>query len=1027
MDIPKHTNYDAADELNILRQRVAELEQQLSQQQSSSTGSSDASSSSTPPVDATIVRILESISDPLFALDLEWRFVYVNRRFEEVSMRSHKALLGQCIWQVFPEAVETPFYGQYHRAIAEQVAVVVEASQPDEAGNWYEAHAYPHADGLVVYFRNINNRKLIERERDRLLKRANLEVANQLQSRQQIEQLLANLQQKEIALKESEERLQLAVKNSPLTVFTQDQDLHYTWIYNPTFDYPAERVIGQRDEDLVSPADAALLTGIKRRVLETGVGTREEVKLTVQDRSWYYDLTVEPLHDSTGAVVGITCACVDISERKQIEAELERLLISEQAARAEAETARKRLTTVFETSPIGIAFLDHEQRFVSINEALAEINGLSREQHLGRSIAELFGSFDSNIVRVFNQIYATGEPFISPNLPVNVPGRSDRSPGYYNVYYLPTKPTDSPHVEGVLVYVVDVTERVRLERVQHYLSEVSTVLASSLDYQTTLERVAQLTVPELADWCTVHIKEEGTIEQLAIAHIDPAKIEWAKQLREKYPFNPNDPRGAAFTLRTGKSELLSHIPDELLVQAARDPEHLQILREVGFRSVMTVPLRSQEQVWGVISFVSAESGRQYDQHDLLMAEELAQRASLAIDNARLYRLAQRDRAQAEAANRIKDEFLAVLSHELRTPLNPILGWTSLLRSREYDRETLHRALETIERNARLQTQLIEDLLDISRILQGKLRLDVAPVNLATTITAALETVRLSAEAKSIHMQTAIAPGGRAVLGDASRLQQVLWNLLSNAIKFTPQGGRVEIRLEYVDTQALVTVSDTGRGISPDFLPFIFDAFRQADGKITRQFGGLGLGLSIARHLVELHGGSIRAESAGDGQGATFVVKLPLMVESSPLEQNCMDVDQSVDLNGLRILAVDDDVDNLELVTFILEQAGASVTSAKLATEALTILEQPHLFDILVSDIGMPGMDGYTLLQKVRLLPAYQESPIPAIALTAYAAEYDQQQALAAGYQMHIAKPIEPEDLVHAIDQLVPRRNAIPNT
>ncbi|HEY9617759.1 MAG TPA: PAS domain-containing protein, partial [Microcoleaceae cyanobacterium] len=397
---------------------------------------------------------------------------------------------------------------------------------------------------------------------------------------------------------------------------------------------------------------------------------------------------------------------IDITERKQAEHEREQLLERERIARSQAEAAQQQLATLVDTSPIGLALLDAEQRFIAINEALAEINGLPREHHLGKSVSELFSQVDPQIVEVIRQIYATGEPLISPNLSINAPGHDDRRPGYYNVYYLPT--VNAKHqVERLLAYIIDVTERVKLEQAQQFLSEASTVLASSLDYQTTLERVAQLTVPELADWCTVHIVEEDDrIDQIAIAHIDPAKLEWAYQLREKYPLDPNAARGAAFTLRTGQSDFASHIPDELLVQAARDSEHLEILRQVGFSSFMTVPLQTQNRIIGVISFISAESGRRYTATDVQLAEELAHRASLAIENAQLYQAAQRDRAAseaarraAEAANRIKDEFLAVLSHELRSPLNPILGWTKLLRKKQLDAVKTEHALETIERNA----------------------------------------------------------------------------------------------------------------------------------------------------------------------------------------------------------------------------------------------------------------------------------------------------------------------------------------
>jgi len=387
---------------------------------------------------------------------------------------------------------------------------------------------------------------------------------------------------------------------------------------------------------------------------------------------------------------------------------------------------------------------------------------------------------------------------------------------------------------------------------------------------------------------------------------------------------------------------------------------------------------------------------------------------------------QQQTEQAQQANRIKDEFLAVLSHELRSPLNPILGWAKILQTSRQDAAKTQYALETIERNAKLQAQLIEDLLDVSRILQGKLSLNTVPVGLTFTIKAALETVRLAAEAKSIQIQTIFEPNVGQVLGDSGRLQQVVWNLLSNAIKFTPQGGQVEVRLERIENEldthpseyTQISVSDTGMGISADFLPYVFDYFRQADGTTTRRFGGLGLGLAIVRHLVELHGGSVQAASRGEGEGATFTVKFP-PIAAAKLNQadtafhNCSDFN----LNGLQALLVDDDKDSREFIAFLLEQYGAQVTEAESAHEALSTLGQAK-FDLLISDIGMPDMDGYTLIRQIRKQPSDRGGEIPAIALTAYAGEIDQQLALAAGFQQHISKPIELDVLMQTILTIV---------
>ena len=389
---------------------------------------------------------------------------------------------------------------------------------------------------------------------------------------------------------------------------------------------------------------------------------------------------------------------------------------------------------------------------------------------------------------------------------------------------------------------------------------------------------------------------------------------------------------------------------------------------------------------------------------------------------RILQQEQAAREEAENANRIKDEFLAVLSHELRSPLNPILGWSQLLLTGRLNATQTAEALQTIRRNAQLQSQLIEDLLDVSRILRGKLALNVVSVPLAKIITAALETVRLAAEAKNIQIQTVFSPDVLEVSGDAGRLQQIVWNLLSNAVKFTPSGGRVEVRLTQIADQAQIQVCDTGKGISTDFLPYVFDSFRQEDGATTRQFGGLGLGLAIARQLVELHGGSVLVDSAGDGQGATFTIRLPLLKTEGQEKQLNLDSSSiprptSLPLAGLKILVVDDEPDSRDFVIFVLKQAGADTLAMSSAIEALQSIQQAKP-DLLVSDIGMPEMDGYMLIDYIRkqLPPQYRD--LLAIALTAYAGEANERQVLQAGFHQHLAKPIDPSVLVAAVTQLV---------
>ncbi|PSN12807.1 hypothetical protein C7271_23150 [filamentous cyanobacterium CCP5] len=370
--------------------------------------------------------------------------------------------------------------------------------------------------------------------------------------------------------------------------------------------------------------------------------------------------------------------------------------------------------------------------------------------------------------------------------------------------------------------------------------------------------------------------------------------------------------------------------------------------------------------------------------------------------------------EAERANQLKDQFLAVLSHELRSPLNPILGWANLLRSRDFNREVAQRALETIERNAKLQAQMIDDLLDISRILKNKLELSLGPVQLAPIIENALETVRTQAEDKALTLQTHIEETERQMLGDGGRLQQVIWNLLSNAVKFTPRGGQVTLDVSYEPAWAIVQVADTGKGIAVDFLPNVFDHFRQADSLTTQTFGGLGLGLAIAKQIVDMHGGTIQADSPGEGQGATFTVRLPLAGEGQPAPHGLGTPLSDTALEPIHVLVVEDDPDNQELLVCTLEAYGARVTAVASATAAMTALAE-HTPDILIGDIGMADVDGLELIRTIR--GGAQTSQIPAIALTAYVSEADIQRAIAAGYQAHLAKPVEPSKLVSAILQV----------
>jgi len=471
--------------------------------------------------------------------------------------------------------------------------------------------------------------------------------------------------------------------------------------------------------------------------------------------------------------------------------------------------------------------------------------------------------------------------------------------------------------------------------------------------------------------------------------------------------------------------------------AGMPPGHLPV------RSYLAVPVISRTRdVIGGLFFGHPEPGV-FDERTERVVVGVAAQAAVAIDNARLFEAAesaaeerrqllaseQFARAEAERASSMKDEFLATLSHELRTPLGAILGWSHLLRARSMSEGEIHQGLEVIERNARMQTQLIEDLLDMSRITSGKMRLDVQPVDPVAFIEAALETVRPAADAKGIGLSALLDPTAGPIMGDPSRLQQVVWNLLSNAIKFTAKNGRAQILLERVSSHIEITIADTGVGIQPEFLPHVFDRFRQEDASPRRTATGLGLGLSIVKHLVEQHGGSVQATSAGEGRGATFTVRLPLTVV-----QRNEDLGERIhprgprpiapelkppDLAGITVLVVDDQADARDLIQRVLAECGASVLTASTAAEALRTVEAARP-DVLVSDIGMPEVDGYELLRRVRTLGHTRGGRLPAIALTAFARSEDRTRALRAGFLIHVSKPIEPAELIATVASAVGR-------
>jgi hypothetical protein len=630
--------------------------------------------------------------------------------------------------------------------------------------------------------------------------------------------------------------------------------------------------------------------------------------------------------------------------------------------RAEEELRRREqhFRTLAENSPDIVARFDRDFRHLYISPAIERATGIPPERFLGKTKAEIgLGSeFCALWDEQLQQVFDTGQPcFFAFDFP------TPTGIHFYHAFVVPEFASDGT-VESVLGISRDITDYKQQEQ----------ALQKS---ERRLRRLVDANIIGIvfADSERIIEANDAFLEMVGYSReaLETGEITWRKMTPPEYL--KRDEQGI----------------EELLARGACTPFEKEYIRKDGSR----VPI-----------LIGAA----------LIDRQPLQWVCYILDLTQIKQLENQLRQQTkqlERTNRIKDEFLATLSHELRTPLNSILGWSQLLRSSKFDPETTVRALEVIERNAKLQTQLIEDLLDISRIIRGKLKLNINPLDLTIPIKAAIETVHVAAAGKSIEIKTSLDSGIGKVSGDPDRLQQVVWNLLTNAIKFTPAGGKIEVRLERVGDQARIQVSDTGQGIAPDFLPHMFEYFRQADSSITRTQAGLGLGLAIARHLVELHGGTVSAESKGEGKGSTFTVMLPLRKSRAEANEESQSFASYSNLKGTRVLVVDDDRDTREFLTLMLEQYEAVVKAVSSAREALEALE-PFQPDVLVSDIGMPGEDGYTLLRHIR----ERGGDIPAIALTAYAREEDSQQALSAGFQMHLSKPVEVNKLINAIADLI---------
>jgi PAS domain S-box-containing protein len=784
------------------------------------------------------------------------------------------------------------------------------------------------------------------------------------------------------------------------------------------YGYSASEALGQPNR-LIIPADRlAEENDVIRRVLDgQNIPAFETVRVRKDGTRVDVSVTASPIRHPDGRIIGISKISRDITERKR----------GDQVTR-EALEAFRRLAIIVEGSDDAIVTKDLQGIIRSWNPAAERMFGYAADEAIGQSLRMIIPSDRQDEEAGVLDRISRGETVDHYE---TIRRRKDGTDVHISLTVSPIR-DENGVIIGASKIARDISERKRAEEERErehrravFLGQMAETLSESLDYDETLKRVATLAVPAIADWCAVDVlQDDGDLARLAVAHSDPLKIELGKEVRRRYE-DPTAPYSVQQVVRTATPAMIPDVTDEMIVTTARgDQERIGLVRSLGLRSYMCVPLVTSGGAVGALTLATAESGRRYTEDDLRFAQNIASRAALAVENARSYE-------QLRRANRLKDEFLATLSHELRTPLTAILGYARIAIGGIVTGEKLSRALQSIERNATALTQMVEDMLDVSRIVAGKMRLNVQPVEVPFILHEAIETIKPAADAKRIKLQSVIDPQVGPISGDPDRLRQIVWNLLSNAVKFTPKEGHVQIRLERINSSIEITISDTGIGIEADFLPHIFERFRQADGGSTRQHLGLGLGLAIVRNLVDLHGGTVHASSGGPGTGSTFRVRLPVMIvhpelleekRVHPRHERVAALDGLPDLSGTHVLAVDDQPDALGLLVDILEAAGARVTTA---TSGAAALERIHASkpDVVLADLGMPLMDGFELVQRLRQSSDRLVREIPAAALTAYGRSEDRVRSLQGGFEMHLGKPIDPVELASAVKALARRRRS----
>ena len=707
---------------------------------------------------------------------------------------------------------------------------------------------------------------------------------------------------------------------------------------------------------------------------------------------------VMPLRTEAGRILYWFGTNTDITELKE--------------AREALASSEERLRLALEAGRMGVWDWNIRTNELNWSDSLERLHGLAP------------GQFDGTFEGCQKLIHADDRAMVHNALQQAVKDRSGYDIEFRNVW-----PNGSIHWIGSKgkVYAgadgqpgrmigvgMDMTQRKRSEQTARFLADASATLAILVDFDSTLQRVASLAVPYFADWATVDLAEgDGSLRRVAIAHVDPAKVKLAQDVNRRFPPDPAAPKGVWNILRTGQAELLPEITDEMLVQSITDDELLSIMRSLGLKSFIGVPLRVRGKTLGVITFVAADSGHHYDDTDLAVAQDLADRAAIAIENTQLYR-------ELRDADRRKDEFLATLAHELRNPLAPIRNSLQILKMPRVNAATVEQTRDIMERQVHHLVRLVDDLLDVSRVMRGKIDLRKEPVELATVIARAVETAQPLIDLQRHQLELSLPSESLLMDADPVRLAQVVGNLLTNSAKYTEANGRIWVTARREGNRAVLNVRDNGIGIAPDMLPHIFELFVQVDHASKNAQGGLGIGLTLVKNLIEMHGGSVEAHSGGLGHGCDFIVRLPLAVQERPQtneNEDAGEVQQPARPSGQRLLVVDDNKDAANSFAMLLRLQGHEVRVAHSGPAALEMTKASSP-DVVFLDIGMPGMDGYEVARRMRQQPGLEK--VVLAALTGWGQQEDRRRSAQAGFDHHLVKPPESKAIESLLADLMRR-------